>query len=132
MIKFLEMLKKEKIPAVLATGSSSEIIETVLSVTKLKNFFEIAISSDVVKNPKPAPDVFLEASKRLGIPPENCLVMEDSQYGVEAAKRAFMYCAAMPFVTDVMPDSFMMADLLFKNGMPEFSAKKVFKWMKSV
>jgi len=131
MIKFLEMLKKDNYKVAVATGSSKMILDTIFSVTNLKDYFEIVVSSEEVPSGKPAPDIFIETAKRLGVAPENCLVVEDSQYGVEAAKRAYMSCIAVPFIVDKISESFLMADLLYKNGMNEFNAKKAYKWLNS-
>lgn len=130
MHKFLQFLKSNNYPLALASGSSPEIIETVLSITKLKEYFDVVLSAEQVEKGKPAPDVFLEAAKQLGVPFENCLVIEDSKPGVEAAKSASMYCMALPYMMKESPhDSFIMADLLFKNGISEFRAEKAIEWL---
>lgn len=130
MHKFLQFLKSNNYPLALASGSSPEIIETVLSITKLKEYFDVILSAEQVEKGKPAPDVFLEAAKQLGVPFENCLVIEDSKPGVEAAKSASMYCIALPYMMNESPnDSFIMADLLFKNGICEFRVEKAIEWL---
>jgi len=133
MQKFLELLKENNYPIALASGSSPEVIDEVLSATNLKKHFDIILSAENVKKGKPAPDIFLESAKQLGVPSENCLVIEDSQYGVEAAKSAAMHCIALPYLTeDALHDSYFMADLLFKNGISEFTAAKAFEWLATV
>ncbi|MBA4603813.1 HAD family hydrolase [Thermoactinomyces mirandus] len=133
MRKFLELLKANNYRMALASGSSSEIIDEILFITGLKDFFDVTLSSESVRKGKPAPDVFLEAAKLLGIPPENCLVLEDSNYGVEAAKNASMYCIAIPYFTEKpLAQSFLMSDLLLKDGIKSFSAEKAFKWMRNI
>lgn len=130
MYKFLQFLKSNNYPLALASGSSPEIIEAVLSITKLKEYFDVILSAEQVEKGKPAPDVFLEAAKQLGVPFENCLVIEDSKPGVEAAKNASMYCIALPYMMkESLNDSFIMADLLFKNGISEFRAEKAIEWL---
>lgn len=99
MRNFLNLLKANNYPIALASGSSPEIIEEILLITQLTGIFDAILSSESIKKGKPAPDVFLETAKLLKIPPENCLVLEDSNYGVEAAKSAFMYCIAIPYFT---------------------------------
>lgn len=54
------------------------------------------MSGEEVPNGKPAPDIFLEVARRLAVPPEECVVIEDRQKGVEAAVGAGMYCLAVP------------------------------------
>ena len=133
MKKFLEILKNNRYPLAIASGSSPEIIDAILSVTNLNKFFDIRISAEMVENGKPSPDLFIEAARQIGILPENCLVVEDSQYGVEAAKKAAMYCVAIPYlIEEILPDSFMMAELLIKNGICDFSAQKTFKWLNNI
>jgi HAD superfamily hydrolase (TIGR01509 family) len=130
MLRFVELLKANNFPIALASGSSPEAIELVLSVTDLKKHFDVILSAEHVKKGKPEPDIFLEAAKLLGIPAESCLVVEDSRYGVEAAKGALMYCMAMPYVTEeTLHESFTKADLLFRNGITEFTAEKAFDWV---
>ena len=58
----------------------------------LEKFFETKISGDEVNNGKPAPDIFLYAVKIIGAEPEECIVIEDSKNGVEAAKSAGIKC----------------------------------------
>lgn len=133
MLKFLQCLKKNNFPMAIASGSSPKIIEMILSMTNIKPYFDVVLSAEEVKRGKPAPDIFIETAKRLGISPINCLVLEDSKYGIEAAKSAGMYCIAIPFLTsEQLHNSFMKADLLFRNGMEEFSAEQAFEWLKNI
>jgi HAD superfamily hydrolase (TIGR01509 family) len=82
----------------LAVGSSSnpEVIETTLTALGVRSLFEAVVSGAEVPRGKPAPDVFLEAAKRLGVAPEACVVVEDSERGVRAARAAGMRCVAIP------------------------------------
>ena len=82
----------------LAVASSSSVadIEEILAGLGVRKQFQIIVSGEEVSNGKPAPDIFLEAAHRLGVPPEECVVIEDSQSGVEAAVQAGMYCIAVP------------------------------------
>jgi beta-phosphoglucomutase family hydrolase len=131
MKKFLHILQENKVKLALASGSSPDIIEEILSVTRLSAFFDTVVSSENVKKGKPEPDVFLEAARQIAIRPERCLVVEDSPYGVEAAKRAGMYCVAIPYLAEEpLPDSFQKADYLVKEGMRCFSAEKTFAWLR--
>jgi HAD superfamily hydrolase (TIGR01509 family) len=75
----------------LATSSSPERLATSLEVTGLQRFFAgRCCTSSEVKHGKPAPDLFYLAAERMGAKPENCLVIEDSLMGVEAAQAAGM------------------------------------------
>ncbi|CUH94916.1 hypothetical protein P22_0985 [Propionispora sp. 2/2-37] len=132
MKKLVAELKKHDYPLAVASGSSRSIIEMILSTADMEPYFDVVISSEEVGKGKPEPDVFLEAAKRLGILPERCLVIEDSQYGVLAAKSAAMHCIAMPGSFDEsMQAHYAMADLLFKNGIHDFSAEQVLKWVRT-
>jgi beta-phosphoglucomutase family hydrolase len=133
MRKFLKILNENKYPMAIASGSSLEIINTILSITDLSSFFGIRVSAEVVEKGKPEPDLFIEAAKQISILPENCLVIEDSQYGVEAAKKASMYCIAIPYlIKEGIANSFMMADLLINQGISYFSAEKTYEWLTSI
>lgn len=61
-----------------------------LSAIALRSFFDVVVSIDDVESGKPEPDIFLLASQRLGIAPQDCIVYEDSDGGLEAARRAGM------------------------------------------
>ena len=82
----------------LAVGSSSnpDVIETTLTTLGVRPLFEAVVSGAEVARGKPAPDVFLEAATRLGVAPEACVVIEDSERGVQAARAAGMRCVAIP------------------------------------
>ncbi|PIT88985.1 MAG: hypothetical protein COU27_02750 [Candidatus Levybacteria bacterium CG10_big_fil_rev_8_21_14_0_10_36_7] len=76
----------------LASASNLKHIENVLEKHDLKHFFTVYISGQKVNKSKPSPDVFLETARRLFVDPKNCLVIEDSDYGIMAAKAAGMKC----------------------------------------
>jgi beta-phosphoglucomutase-like phosphatase (HAD superfamily) len=85
------------IPLAVATNERMGIANMVLRMTGLQPHFDLLVSGDEVDHPKPAPDLFVECSFRLGIAPEKCHVFEDSVFGIDAAKAAGMS------VTDVRP-----------------------------
>ncbi|SFL88989.1 HAD family hydrolase [Pelosinus propionicus] len=131
MYRFLQFLKENNYPLAIASGSSPEIIDIILTITNLTEYFDVILSADEVVKGKPAPDVFWEAAKRLGVPFESCLVMEDSVHGVEAAKSASMYCMALPYMMEEpFNDSFLMADVLFKQGIIGFRAEEAMDWLR--
>jgi HAD superfamily hydrolase (TIGR01509 family) len=82
----------------LALASSAEmaVIEANLGALAIGGLFEAVVSGAQVPRGKPAPDVFLAAAARLGVPAEACLVIEDSRNGLLAAKAAGMRCAVVP------------------------------------
>ncbi len=87
--KILEELKSKGIK--LALGSSSKNAHLVIEGLGIKDYFEIIADGNSVQKAKPAPDVFLFAAEKLGVDPENCVVVEDAEAGVEAALAAGMF-----------------------------------------
>jgi HAD superfamily hydrolase (TIGR01509 family) len=83
-------------PLGLASSSNRELIDLALEVSGLAHFFRATVSSEEVAGGKPAPDVYLEATRRLGVPPERCAAVEDSRNGIHAAKAAGMRVVAIP------------------------------------
>jgi HAD superfamily hydrolase (TIGR01509 family) len=86
----------ERWPLALASSSNRELIDLVLESSGLGRFFEASVSSEEVARGKPAPDVFLEAARRLGVEPARCAAIEDSENGILAAKAAGMRTIAIP------------------------------------
>lgn len=78
-----------------ASGSLHVVIETVLAMRDLKRHFPVVVSVQDVGRPKPAPDIFLRAAERLGVPASECVVIEDSAAGVAAARAAGMRVIAI-------------------------------------
>ncbi|WP_343033391.1 HAD family hydrolase [Alteromonas profundi] len=88
------ILESIAVPYCLATSSSKERTTHALSCTGLSHYFiEKQFTRSMVNRGKPAPDLFLLAAKTMGVAPQNCLVIEDSQAGIEAAKAANMQVA---------------------------------------
>jgi len=80
----------------LATMSGRKVVDKLLPAKRIAKYFDVVVSADEVANPKPDPEVFLVAAKKLGVAPEDCVVVEDSVFGVRAAKAANMKCIAVP------------------------------------
>jgi HAD superfamily hydrolase (TIGR01509 family) len=80
----------------LASSSNRELIDRVLEAGGYNELFGAAVSSEEVAGGKPRPDVYLEAARRLGVDPENCVAIEDSHNGIRSAKAAGMACIAIP------------------------------------
>ena len=79
-----------------ASSANRELIDRVLEQAGLAGHFEASVSSEEVPRGKPAPDVYLEAARRLGVAPEQCAAIEDSANGVRAARAAGMRVVAIP------------------------------------
>ena len=83
-------------PLGLASSSNREIIEHALEVSGLAPLFRVSVSSEEVARGKPAPDVYLEAARRLGVDATRCAAIEDSANGIRAAHAARMRVVAIP------------------------------------
>jgi HAD superfamily hydrolase (TIGR01509 family) len=83
-------------PLGLASSSNREIIDTVLERTGWQQQFEVTLSSEEVERGKPAPDVYLEAARRLGAEPSRCVAVEDSNAGIRSALAAGLGVVAIP------------------------------------
>jgi HAD superfamily hydrolase (TIGR01509 family) len=83
-------------PLGLASSSNRELIDLVLRVSGLERLFAATVSSEEVARGKPAPDVYLEAARRLDVPAERCAAVEDSENGITSAKAAGMRVVAIP------------------------------------
>jgi HAD superfamily hydrolase (TIGR01509 family) len=80
----------------LASSSNRSLIDTVLAATGLAHLFEAVVSSEEVPRGKPAPDVYLEAARQLGVAPEGAAAVEDSANGIRSAHAAGMRVIAIP------------------------------------
>jgi len=80
----------------LASSSNRPLIDAVLATAAIAELFEATVSSEEVARGKPAPDVYLEAARRLGVRPESCVAVEDSANGIRSAHAAGMRVIAIP------------------------------------
>jgi HAD superfamily hydrolase (TIGR01509 family) len=85
-------LNAGRIPMAVASGGPAAIVLPSLRYLKLDALFDVIITLDDVGIPKPAPDLFVEASRRLNVEPSGCVVFEDSDQGIAAAESAGMRC----------------------------------------
>jgi HAD superfamily hydrolase (TIGR01509 family) len=86
----------ERWPLALASSSNREIIDLVLDLGGLADAFAATVSSEEVERGKPAPDVYLEAARLVGVEPSRCVALEDSSNGLRAAVAAGMAVIAVP------------------------------------
>jgi HAD superfamily hydrolase (TIGR01509 family) len=130
MRKFVELLAGDGVPMAVASGSSPQAIEAILTGTGLVSYLPTVVSSDEVAHGKPAPDVFLEAARRLGTSAADCVVLEDAAPGAAAAHAAGMRCIAIPYVAAQADDpQFATAGLLLRGGQAEFTARAAYDWL---
>ncbi|MEV3988349.1 HAD family phosphatase [Streptomyces sp. NPDC049837] len=127
---FVELLHAEGVPMAVASGSSRTAIEAVLGGTGLDAYLTTLVSAEEVERGKPAPDVFLEAARRLGVEPAHCVVLEDAPPGAAAAEAAGMRCVAVPYVPGTADDpAFAGAGLLVRGGQAEFTARAAYDFV---
>lgn len=132
MRDLVQLLREHGYPLALASGSSPAAIDVVLSHAGLGAAFDVVVSAEAVRRGKPEPDLFLAAATRLGVQPAACVVIEDSGYGVTAARRAGMRCIAIPYGdTLAMGGAFAEADLLLSGPMANIDALSILGWIRS-
>jgi beta-phosphoglucomutase-like phosphatase (HAD superfamily) len=85
-----------RIPFAIVSGSTRESVEASLRAIGLLNQFDVLVCAGDYTNSKPDPEPFVVAAQRLGVPPENCLVFEDTQMGIDAATAAGMASVRVP------------------------------------
>lgn len=99
-------------PIALATNSPFDFCERALITAGMRDRFEVIVAADQVADPKPAPDVYLEACRRLGVDAAAAVGLEDSPTGVQAAKAAGMFVVGVPYLSDI---ELPAADLVAKS-----------------
>lgn len=115
----LSYLKQLKIPFAIASSSSITHIKTVIDKLGVADYFneDLIFSADDVKFGKPNPQLFMNTADALGIPHEQCLVIEDSLVGVIAAKAARMSVIAIPNINQYKDPRFSIADTIVSNHL---------------
>jgi beta-phosphoglucomutase-like phosphatase (HAD superfamily) len=100
----------------IASSSNRPLIDHVLRATELAGLFEATVSSEEVPRGKPAPDVYLEAARRLQIPVPRCAAVEDSGNGLRAARAAGMRVIAIPNRRyPPLPEALALADCVLDS-----------------
>ena len=118
----LEQLREMKLRLAVATSSVSASARPFLDRTGIRSLFGAVVTGDEVQQGKPHPDIYLQTSKKLGIAPEACLVIEDALAGVAAAKAANMRVAAIPDTRFVDPREYEMKADYVLGSLSEISA----------
>lgn len=112
-LALLERLHGRKTLAV-ASSSYADAVAAVLARLGVRDRFEAVVSGSDVARVKPAPDIFLLAARRLGVAPEHCVVIEDAEKGLVAAKAAGMKCICVPSAHTADND-FTKADVVVRS-----------------
>jgi HAD superfamily hydrolase (TIGR01509 family) len=114
-VEAVERLAK-RWPLGLASSSNREVIDAVLEQAEIAHLFRATVSSEDVEHGKPAPDVYLEAARRLGVDPTSCAAIEDSQNGIRSARAAGMRVIAIPNPHyPPSEDTLALADVVLKS-----------------
>lgn len=113
-VAFVKSLEKAGHPLALASSASAKRIDLFLTRLGLKKYFDVVVCGDDVQRSKPEPDIFLLAANKLGVEPANCVVVEDAEHGVMAAKAAGMKCIAYGGA-EHNTDNLLDADIIIKD-----------------
>lgn len=111
----LDFFKSKNILLSIASSSALKLIEATIAKLNIKNEMTVYVSAEHLSHGKPHPEVFLHCAAKLHQHPKNCLVLEDSLYGVIAAKAAQMTCIAIPEKENLYNPKFTIADYLFSS-----------------
>jgi HAD superfamily hydrolase (TIGR01509 family) len=96
VVDVLALLAERGVPCGVATSALREVAESHLARAGLRQHFATLVARDDVERAKPFPDIYLEAARRIGVPPENCLAFEDSSPGLTAAHAAGTMAIMVP------------------------------------
>jgi HAD superfamily hydrolase (TIGR01509 family) len=110
-------------PLAMTSSSNRVVIEEVLTLAGLTNFFRITVSSEEVEREKPSPDVYLEATRRLHLEPRRCVAIEDSPNGLRAAAAAGLRVVAIPDRRDPLPADVRARAALTLSGLGELTVE---------
>jgi len=117
--------KEKGMRTAVATASPQRILDWVLERFEMRGMFDGYANGDNGVRGKPNPDIFLRAAEAIGVPPEECVVIEDAPHGIEAARRAGMKCIA---VTNSYPRERLSGAGLIVSGLREISAEELMGW----
>jgi HAD superfamily hydrolase (TIGR01509 family) len=110
LLDCLEFVNREGLSKAVASSTYARLAEIKLSIAGIRQQFEIIVTGDQVKRGKPAPDLFLEAARRLDLPPSTCVVLEDSIAGICAAHAAGMRSLLVPDMQIPDEETYRLAD----------------------
>lgn len=121
--QIIKAFRKQGLKTAVASASSIELVELIMKKLGLYEHMDQLCGEEHVERIKPEPDIYLLTAKRLGVLPEECLVVEDTPIGVEAAKNANMKCIALHNkYTDI--ENLTLADDIIEN-LIELDQKRI-------
>lgn len=121
--EFVRRAAEADIPLGLATNAEPPNVEFVLGRTGLEGLFQAVVDGHQVENPKPHPDVYLEAARRMNVAPANCIIFEDSPGGMRAAQAAGARLVAMLTTVREAPEAML--------AIPDFLDERLMPWLTS-
>ncbi|MBX7157837.1 MAG: HAD family phosphatase [Verrucomicrobiae bacterium] len=122
----LESLARHEIPRTIGSSTCLANIQVVLECTEIAHFFDNIVSAEQVAQGKPHPEVFLKAAQRLNLIPQQCLVIEDTQVGLQAAQAAHMF--ALGVATTHPAETLTQADRVVDN-LTVVSVEELEQWV---
>lgn len=122
IIEFLEQLKNQEIPCVIASSSKVAVIKEYLELSNMSDYFTKIIGGDMVAFSKPKPDIFIKACEICNVTPDNAMIFEDSINGIIAANAANINVVCVPDILlhnqDVLKKTIMFTPIISNmNGM---------------
>ena len=111
---FFIKVYNEGYPLALASSNNRETVDLIVEKFNLDKYLRVIMSGEDVKEGKPSPEIFLKAAEKLGVIPPDCIVIEDAENGVSAAKSAGMKCIGLKS-SDYGNQDLAKADLIIKN-----------------
>lgn len=96
LMRLLNDLREHHIIMAVATSAQRERANLVLGMLHINSYLRVVVTADDVTHGKPAPDIYLKAAELLHVPPEECIVLEDAEVGIQSAKAAHMSAIAVP------------------------------------
>nr|MBD3359342.1 HAD-IA family hydrolase [Candidatus Buchananbacteria bacterium] len=115
IIDLIKKLSQQNITLGLVTSSARPSTDKIIQRAGLQNVFQAIVSFEDCEQRKPAPDCYLKAAAKLNLEPKDCLVIEDTSIGLQAAKKAGMTCYVIPTKTTQDQD-FSQADRILQSG----------------
>ncbi|MBI3109476.1 HAD family phosphatase [Candidatus Daviesbacteria bacterium] len=114
LIKSLKLFKRAGLRLAISTGSPRKYVEAVLNKYGLTKYFDVIVTSEDITRSKPDPQMYLIASDRLELSPAECIVIEDTQAGIQSATAAGCKCIAVPN-KNVTNQDYSKADLVLNS-----------------
>jgi HAD superfamily hydrolase (TIGR01509 family) len=119
-LELVDALQGVGLPVAVASNSPRAFLDLVLHTAGMADRFAVTVAGDEVAHPKPAPDIYLEACRRLGADPAASVGLEDSPTGAQAAAAAGLYVVGVPYLSDMdLPAADLLAASLADAAVHE-------------